>query len=304
MATLTYYHLWGSTALSIVELYRYLIRINDLPKSISFKEFLDEVQKLIREGAILSKNGYIGLNKNDFISRQNNYKTSLLKKKKIRKYLKFFLWLPMVKGLAISGSLTMDNAREGSDWDILVLCQNGKIWLTRFWLAFLSQLIGKRRYANNIKDRFCWNLFLTDTLMPKNFQTWGNALMLSQSEVLFGQNEFLSFCQKNSQWMEEKIFDFNFRYRWNYIWLMDTNLIVKIERQIGRILKPFFYLLNNKLVKKLQVRRIEKNTQGKNISQRYLYLSDDLLIFHYPPSKSVLAEERTGENFEFRISNE
>ncbi len=290
LATLNYYHLWGNAPLSFVELYQYLIRVDGSLIHFSFRDFFDEVEKLVQNKTILLKNGYLGLKKDDFIFRESNYKTSLLKKKKLRSYLRFFLWLPIVKGLAVSGSLSMDNAQQHSDWDVLVLCQKRKIWLARFWLALMSQLISRRRYSNNIKDRFCWNLFLTSKVVPKEFQTWGNALMLSQLEVLFGKNAFASFLNKNKQWIKKKIY--NFEYRGNYIWLLDNRLPVKFIQQLGKIGWPLFWLFSNNLARKMQIKRIKQKIKGKKIPLKYLYWSDDLLVFHYPPSKSVLAEEK------------
>ena len=293
LSTLVYYHLWGDAPLTAIEIYQHLFWLDNFPKKAGFDDFLSYLDKLVAEGKIFARGGYFFLVEDDFFSRQKNYKISLLKKKRLLWYLKFFVWWPTIKGLALSGSLDADNARGESDWDVLVICRQGYVWLTRSWLALISHLLGRRRYQRKIKDRFCWNYFLANQKIHSKYQTFGQAQMFSRLVPLFGQDEFIFLWKKNNQWIKKFLPNFPEDYQKN-VWLIDNFFWVKIERSLGKILSLILVQGKNWL-RRWQKEKINRSNTGLAIKYNYLSLSDDLLIFHYPPSRGVLAEERLEE---------
>lgn len=291
LVTLNYYNFLGDLSLTAIELNHFLINLSGESRQLNYyHEFIPELKELVKQGKVFENDGFFSINPDNFSQRLNHYKISLLKKKKLRRYLKFILWWPTVRAIALSGSLDLDNAQQESDWDILVICQPGTIWLTRLGVATISHFLRRRRYDHKIKDRFCWNYFLVNKELPAARQTFGQAEIVARWMPLFGKDEFDSFWQKNCHWIKRFLPNFRWSNRQN-IWLMDDCLFVKTERLLGKLF--FFLSWGESIFRYWQRKRIQRKIKGLEVRPNYLYLSDDLLVFHYPPSRSVLAEERT-----------
>jgi hypothetical protein len=72
-----------------------------------------------------------------------------------RRYARIVARLPLVRGVAISGALAMDNTEADSDIDLFVLAQPGRVWTCRLLLVALV-LMAQRRGA-----RLCPNYVLS-----------------------------------------------------------------------------------------------------------------------------------------------
>lgn len=110
-------------------------------------------------------------------SRQTLYKRLIKKnisasKTKIAiKALKVFSHIPTVKMVAITGSLAMENSKEDSDIDLMIVTKRGTLWLTRLVVILtLDVLRIPRRKPNekDEKDRLCLNFWLDEDKME-----WG-----------------------------------------------------------------------------------------------------------------------------------
>jgi hypothetical protein len=89
-------------------------------------------------------------------------KNSLIKLKKIKKRLKWINFLPFIRGVFITGTLSFQNSSKESDWDVLVITKKNRIWLGRLILIVFLSLTGQKRTDLKIKDKFCLNHFLTE----------------------------------------------------------------------------------------------------------------------------------------------
>jgi predicted nucleotidyltransferase len=104
-----------------------------------------------------------------FKKGRNKLITLRLKREKIsarkfeiaQKAAKVLSLLPTIKFIAVTGSLAMRNADRNSDIDLLIITQEGALWISR--LISLTSLIPliRRSGDKNQKDKLCLNMWLT-----------------------------------------------------------------------------------------------------------------------------------------------
>lgn len=74
--------------------------------------------------------------------------------------------IPFVKGVFVTGALSMGNAAEDSDVDLLVVTQKGRLWTSRLVCLMLLKMIGfpLRKFGDkNQKDKLCLNMWLDES---------------------------------------------------------------------------------------------------------------------------------------------
>ncbi len=81
--------------------------------------------------------------------------------------------LSTIKVIGLTGSLAMQNAKDSSDVDFLVITQKGTLWTTRLLSFLLLKFVGIpfRRFGDEVeKDKICLNLWLDETVLswPKS----------------------------------------------------------------------------------------------------------------------------------------
>lgn len=78
----------------------------------------------------------------------------------IEPLIKLCRWLPWVKGVAITGSVAVNNAKPDDDVDFMVVCAHRRLWLVRPLLILFSQRYGKRRtWWGEEGNSWCFNLW-------------------------------------------------------------------------------------------------------------------------------------------------
>jgi hypothetical protein len=96
--------------------------------------------------------------------RQQRHYFSQLKLKKAQKLTKFLSLIPWIKMVSVTGALSMNNAREEDDIDLLIITAANRLWLTRLFLVILLELLQLRRRPHVLSspNKVCLNLFLDE----------------------------------------------------------------------------------------------------------------------------------------------
>lgn len=81
--------------------------------------------------------------------------------------LTFCRWLPWVRGVAVTGSLSVfDPKKPTDDVDFMIVCAPNRLWLTRPLLVWFSQLFGRRRtWKKEEPNSWCFNLWLEESAL-------------------------------------------------------------------------------------------------------------------------------------------
>ena len=230
-----------------------------------------------------------GNDKIDIIKiREERLKLAQLKWKKLKKLARWLALVPFLRLAAVTGSLTAYNTRQDSDFDLLIVAKNGRLWLTRTLITALTSLMRARRHDQFTQDRICLNCYLTQEGLeikpeakPRDFhsaQEYGRLTPILEIE----KGLYQKFLQKNS-WLNQYL---NF-FPWT---VEETAKKIKINRGLSSIRKAGERLLAGEagdwLEKKLgawQTQRINQKLQTEPADQ--IYISQQCLMFH-PHSKS------------------
>jgi D-beta-D-heptose 7-phosphate kinase/D-beta-D-heptose 1-phosphate adenosyltransferase len=136
--------------------------------------------------------------------REENEATSRNKKKLSKKYGLYLSSMPTVKLVAITGALAMNNAKEESDMDLMIVTKKGTLWSTRFAVWIFFKLIHaplRKPLSKEEKDKLCLNVWIdeTDLIWPKNKRNIYTAHEIAQVVPLLNKGgTYEKFMKKNS----------------------------------------------------------------------------------------------------------
>ncbi|HRY82595.1 MAG TPA: hypothetical protein P5232_02760 [Candidatus Moranbacteria bacterium] len=251
-STITYYDVLDYP-MTAFEVWKYLIAQN--AEKTSLTEVLkiletEEIKKYVSE-----YRGFYFLKdrKNLVEERIERNKISQWKLKKARKIIFWLQFVPFVKMIAVAGRVGMKNAKNGSDIDLLIIFQRGKIFTGRLLATALVQIFGRRRHKNKIANRICFNHFLTDefSVSVQDLYSSHNYIFLS---VLYGAKVFQKFLEKN-QWIKN--------YRPNFSFLENNLKTVEDTRVSFGIRKILEIIFSSAWIEKKlsdwQIEKIKKN---------------------------------------------
>lgn len=108
--------------------------------------------------------------------------------------------LPFVRMIGATGSLALKHGTKSSDWDMLVVFEQGKIWLGRFVMTVALQLVGKRRHGDKVRDRACLNYFITTSRLEIMNKDLYGAHEYQTMRLLWGKPVYEKF-QLANRWI-------------------------------------------------------------------------------------------------------
>ncbi len=135
-----------------------------------------------------------------FRPRIRSEKHAVRKIKRAVQLVRSLAWVPFVRMIGLTGSLSMKRGDEHSDWDLFVVLQKGAIWRGRTALSLILQLMGKRRHGRAIENRACLNHFVTDGSLEIVLQDFFSAHEYRFMYPIVGEETFRRFELAN-RWM-------------------------------------------------------------------------------------------------------
>lgn len=207
----------------------------------------------------------------------NNYYSTPRLRKAV-KYGRFLRHIPFVSGVALSGSEALNNSKEGSDIDLLVLTEKNRIWLARLFITFYFQILGVRRHGNLVQNRFCLNHYVEKNKKISNDQNLYTAIEYISLIPLFGADEIYKFQSENLAWIKNYLLQPSItKYKTAPSSVFKKSLEWTLSGSVGNLLE--------KALGKIQMNKIK--------TEDYITVEKDELSFH-PGSKAqqVLAKIR------------
>lgn len=178
LATLTYYDIFDYP-LTGFEIWRHLIRSKDFEdeRMESGKVFEALHESAFLKGCTGHRFGFYYLKGRERIVEKRLWRKKLAdqKWKKLKCVFRLLALVPYVRGIFVSGSLAMENSKDDSDVDIIVVAQHGRIWTVRTLMTALTFILGVRRHGDKTKDRICLNHYITDQSLRIPFESLYNA---------------------------------------------------------------------------------------------------------------------------------
>lgn len=283
LSTLIFYKILNVPCLTIFELYRHLI------KNSRSTDICDIDKTLSESSKIKSHNGFYYTcipgedNETDYFNgRIKNAKVSAIKIKKAKKIANLLSFIPFIRSIGISGSVSMNGAKPESDIDFFIISSSKRVWLTRLLSVALTQIIGQRRHKNIIEDKICLNIYIADEKTKYPIKNMANGQMILMTLPIYNKNIFNAFLGVNAEWISDYIANFK-----NNLFLKDSP-DSDYPKKINKILDRLEHSLGETFS-----RRIFHKTP--NARPPYIVISDDALLFHYPRSKNIEATEKYDE---------
>lgn len=175
LATLTYYDVL-EYPLTAFEVRKYLMNYHNYAEveRVSLAQVREKLQELQREGKIESRQGFWFLpgQGNRVEERIAREKISTAKLKRMRKLVAWLRYLPFVRMIAATGSLSLRHGTRGSDWDMFIVLEERALFTGRMILTLFLQCIGKRRHGRKIVDRACLNYYTGSESLTVRLRDW------------------------------------------------------------------------------------------------------------------------------------
>lgn len=289
--------------LTLFEIWKHLLATEDLGREGTLKITLKDIANNLEEKELTqfidNENGMYFLKGRNALVRDRikRSKISALKIKKMKSAVGWLKVSPFVRMVLVTGKLAMKNAHPKSDWDVLVVLRENRIWIGRTFVTLWAHFLGKRRHHDKIKNRICFNYFITTNSLEIR-----NKDLYSANEYFFcfplydGKNYFQRFQLKN-HWIKN--------YKPNYYLSLAGNLFTagdtkwsKFTRSLLENLVDYDFL--EKYLEKIETKKIKENPKTKNTNS-LIDTGREALIFLPHPHGPEIFEKFKNKVQEFKF---
>lgn len=128
-----------------------------------------DVRQALRESAVLrdrleEQDGWFFVrgHGSHVAERKERYRIAERKLRRARRVASILGAMPFVRVIAVCNSLAYANARDGSDIDLFVIAEKGRIWTARLLTTGLAAFLHLRPSPGNGRDRICLSFYIAD----------------------------------------------------------------------------------------------------------------------------------------------
>jgi len=267
-----------------------------LPPVVSYNDFLVALDNL----QINFKFGYYFLPGREKIVEERRRKLLISEQKlKIARWgIRLIKAVPFLRAVFVCNTTGSGQAGEDSDIDFFIITEKNRIWITRFFVTLVLELLRLRRVGKRVKNKICLSFYVTtENLDLAKWRVADDdihfAYWLNQMIPLFDpDNYYFKFLQANS-WTK------------NYLPNLDLNQVssylLKIpESRLGKIWKNAWEkmwqggygdMINNQ-AKQMQLSKMKLS--GKPIDRgedKGVVISDGVLKFHEKDTRAAYRNE-------------
>lgn len=296
LATIVYYDTLDYP-LTAFEVWKHLLvpEGDEAFPTASFLSVSRVLDTLTAEGRVIEADGFWMLTGRSALvtERIRRERTAVAKLKRASRLIRRSSWLPYIRMIALTGSLSMKQGDRESDWDFLVVMKSGAVWTGRFLLTLWLTLLGQRRHGDKIPDRACLNCYLTDEHLEVPLRDVFSSHEYRFLYPIIGRNTARSFELAN-RWMR--------RYRPHFtptivdsFFLKPTSAVALWLQHLLEYLLPLRWL--EPRLSRFQRRLIERNPKTL-LPGGYIATSDKALIFLPEPKGPAIFER-----FKNKLSN-
>lgn len=207
MATLAYYDLLD-LPLTAVECWRYLLRSSRPRLPVADGTALSAIEAalhdLVETRRIETRHGfYFFPGRGTLVEeRIEKHARSQGKWRRLRQIARWLQVIPFLRGIAGTGSLAFENAKETSDLDVLIIAAPNRVWTVRFFLTVLLDAFGlRRRPKGETRDRVCLNHYLASDALEFPYRSLYTAMEYARLVPLLGWETCRRFRSANRSWM-------------------------------------------------------------------------------------------------------
>jgi len=228
-----------------------------------------ELQRLVEQGLLVTAHGYFARPGFESSLEDRRKFEGLNRKLTSRAWLmvRFLSRIPFVRGIAISGSLSKEGAREDSDIDYFIVTAPNRVWLVKAFAIFI-----KKTLFLNSRKYLCVNYLLSEDKLSLEKHNRFQAIEAASIIPMYGKDVFERFFAENN-WIEQ--FYPNF--------IPDCANCIKPRRGINKILE---FILKGSLGTFLETRA--RTLFARHGNKRYGAIEKLKGYFNYSKNASML----------------
>lgn len=121
-----------------------------------------------------------------------------------KKTTRILSFIPTIKMIGLSGSLSLGIGEIQDDIDLFIICQKNTLWFSRLIINLLLIFLGLKRTpkSQKTKDKICPNMFMEEDklTLPKNEQDLYSAHELAFIKPLFQKEDLYQRLIKANSW--------------------------------------------------------------------------------------------------------
>ncbi len=295
LSTLVYYDVLGCP-LTNWEIFKYLNKLSEVTtirsrtSIFSILSVLDNSSELAK--FISKKNGIYFLKGRQKIIKQRIERQIISDKKwkKARRVIRFLQLIPYIRMVAVSGSLAMNNAKEESDIDLLIITKSDRIWTCRIFTTLFIHLIGQRRHSDLTKNRFCLNHYITDQSLSIPWKSLYNAQTYAHLVPVWQKRGMYKKFQKANSWINDYLFNYPIIEKGYLTTIKSVYFFGVIRRFRENFFNTWFGNVLEYFLRKIQERKIRKEPLTYKSGGRVIF-NDKQLEFHPDSPENKILEK-------------
>ena len=129
--------------------------------------------------------------------------------RELEDFIVFAKRIPFIKGVAVTGSLAVNNTIKDDDIDFMIVTANNRLWLTRLIVIVFATLKGKRRsFAKEEKNSWCFNLWVEESelQLPISSRSIYEAYEVVQAVWVLSRGSVSRNFRQVNKWTQKHIF--------------------------------------------------------------------------------------------------
>ncbi len=269
--------------LTLEEIYRYQINIQ-----YTLQELPSQIAKIPQIKTQYGLYGLIDSFDELLILRQEKGRESIRRYRRISQYGRLLISIPYIRGIFLAGSSSFStgNTKKRSDIDIFIITKNQHLWIARFLITSITQILGIRRSGEMEENRFCLNHYITENNLKRSDHNIYSA-QLYADYIAIGANsqQLLDKFWQDNMWTRELFPQAKARQYPIFNHLQSYTIKTWLEN----ILTKFSIHIWNRVARWGQMQKIKSNSIQSNNNNR-IQVSDTELEFH-PEPNSIKVEQ-------------
>jgi len=299
LATLAYYDIFDFP-LTLIEVHRYLINPARFEKDtivgdISLHDIDGTLKGLCEEGRAHERNGYYMLSKEReviYVKRIAYEKIAAQKWKKLLRLAYWFQAVPYIRAMFVSGSMAMHNTDDQSDFDVLTIVKNGRLYTARIFLSLMASMFGARRKRFDLvaPNKFCFNHYLTDQQLRIEHESLYNAQTYVNLRPIYTRGTAFDDFYRENPWLNQYVYHFKPLQGYVRRTVHHSNFLRSIARLVELILNSPLGTILEKILRWYQQRRIASNPMTYSSGGRTIF-DNTQLEFHPRSAEKAIIEK-------------
>lgn len=189
----------------------------------------------------------------------------------------WFKHIPFIEFVFVSGSMSMGNVHDRSDFDVVTGVRAGRIFTTRYIVSALFSLLRARRLDDlqeSSPDKLCFNHFVTQATYEKEPHNYYRRELYRNLIPLWGSDDALQSFIARNKWADM-----------NPMMMQDEHRRMENKSSIGRALEAILGgtlgdVIETRIARPIAMKRLAAYHARKGEGERVV-ISDEELEFHF-----------------------